>query len=155
VQKIIIQPADPASPDVRALIEQLDRYLGGLYPAESNHLLSVDGLRQPHVTFLAAMLDSRLVGCGAMVNHHGEYAELKRVFVLPQCRGLKIGRLLVAELEARARSAGLAVVRLETGIHQPEALRLFERAGYRRRDPFGDYGPDPLSVFMEKRLGQA
>ena len=147
---VTIQPGDPGSPDVRKLIEQLDRYLGGLYPPESNHLLSIDALRHPSVTFLTAMLDGQLVGCGALVDH-GEYGELKRMFVLPQCRGLRIGRLLLEELEARARSAGLPVVRLETGIHQPGALRLYERAGYRRRDPFGEYGPDPLSVFMEKQ----
>jgi putative acetyltransferase len=43
-------------------------------------------------------------------------------------------------------------MRLETGISQPDALRLYERAGYVRRGPFGNYGPDPLSVFMEKSL---
>jgi putative acetyltransferase len=41
---------------------------------------------------------------------------------------------------------------LETGIYQPEALGLYERAGYVRRDPFGDYAPDPMSVFMQKTL---
>jgi putative acetyltransferase len=40
---------------------------------------------------------------------------------------------------------------LETGIRQPEALGLYERLGFVRRGPFGDYAEDPLSVFMEKR----
>ena len=150
--ELTIQPDDPASPPVRQLIAQLDRYLAGLYPADSNHLLSIAGLRQLNVTFLTARLSDQLVGCGALVNHRGEYGELKRIFVLPACRGRKIGRLLLAELESRARVVALPLVRLETGIHQPKALRLFERSGYSRRDPFGDYAPDPLSVFMEKRL---
>ena len=47
----------------------------------------------------------------------------------------------------------IAMLRLETGIHNTEALRTYRRAGYRERNPFGDYAPDPLSVFMEKRLG--
>jgi len=41
---------------------------------------------------------------------------------------------------------------LETGISQPEALGLYERSGYVRRGPYGDYPDDPLSVFMHKRL---
>jgi putative acetyltransferase len=44
----------------------------------------------------------------------------------------------------------MRLFRLETGCLQPEALRFYERAGYKRRGPFGSYGPDPNSVFMEK-----
>jgi putative acetyltransferase len=43
-------------------------------------------------------------------------------------------------------------LKLETGIHQPEAIALYERFGFVRCGPFGDYQPDPLSVFMDKRL---
>jgi putative acetyltransferase len=72
---ISLQPADPASPDAMALVEQLDRYLTALYPAESNHLLSIEALRQPSVVFLTACVDGRIAGCGAMVNQEGAYAE--------------------------------------------------------------------------------
>lgn len=44
------------------------------------------------------------------------------------------------------------MIRLETGVYQPEALALYGRAGYVERGPFGDYVADPLSVFMEKEL---
>ena len=47
---------------------------------------------------------------------------------------------------------GVTVARLETGIRQPEALALYERCGYARIAPFGDYREDPLSVFLEKWL---
>ncbi len=150
--EITIQADDPASPDVRRLIDQLDRYQMDLYPAESNHLLSMEALRQANVTFLTARLGAEIVGCGAVVDHDGDYAEIKRMFVSPQFRGLQIGRRLLEALEAQARAAGLALLRLETGVAQPEALRLYERAGYQRRGPFGDYPDDPLSVYMEKRL---
>jgi putative acetyltransferase len=143
---------DPASPDARELIERLDKLMTGLYPAESNHLLPVEALRQPNVTFLTASVNGEVAGCGAFVNQGGEYAEIKRMFVLPEFRGLKLGRRILEELESRARAAGLALARLETGIHQPEALLLYERAGYQRRGPFGDYSEDPLSIFMEKKL---
>jgi len=111
----------------------------------------VEELKQPNVVFLTAALDGEIVGCGAVVNQV-DFAEIKRMFVQPRVRGLRIGRRILDELEAIARSWGMAVSRLETGVWQPEALGLYEKAGYRRRSPFGDYGEHPLCVFMEKNL---
>jgi putative acetyltransferase len=153
MQAVTIRSADPASPEARRLIQELDTYLESLYPAECNHLLSVEALRQPNVTFLTASVDGRTVGCAAYVNQDGEYAEIKRMYVMPEYRSLKIGRRLLQELELRAAAAGLHVSRLETGVYQPEALRLYERAGYTRRGAFGSYRDDErFSVFMEKKL---
>src|ERR1700722_3259558 len=144
-----IHTDDPTLPDVRQLIEELDAFLVSLYPPESNHLLPIDGLRQPNVTFLTARLPDRVIGCGALVNHGGEYGELKRMFVLPEFRGFKIGRRILDELEARGLSIGLPVIRLETGVAQHNALALYERAGYQRIGPFGDFYDDPLCVYLE------
>jgi|SRR5262245_4991564 len=152
MRNLVIQLGDPASPAARELIERLDGYLTGLYPAESNHLLPVDALRQSNVTFLTAIVDGAVAGCGAYVNQDEEYAEIKRMYVLPEFRGLKLGRRILEELETLARASGLEIARLETGVHQSEALLLYEKAGYRRRGPFGDYSEDPLSIFMEKKL---
>lgn len=152
MRHVLTQVGDPASPAARELIEQLDRLLTNSYPAESNHLLPVEALRQPNVTFLTASVDGEVAGCGAFVNQGGEYAEIKRMFVLPEFRGLKLGSRILEELENLARASGLELARLETGIHQAEALLLYERAGYQRRGPFGEYSEDPLSIFMEKKL---
>ncbi|HEY8460998.1 MAG TPA: GNAT family N-acetyltransferase [Blastocatellia bacterium] len=152
MRQVLIQINDPASPAARELIGRLDKYLTDLYPAESNHLLSVEDLQQPGVTFLTASVDGEVVACGAFVNQGGEYAEIKRMFVLPEFRGLKLGRRILEELENLARASGLESARLETGIHQSEALHLYKNAGYQPRGPFGDYPEDPLSVFMEKKL---
>ena len=149
---LTVEPGDPTAPAVRALIESLDGLMVSLYPSESNHLLPIEVLREPNVTFLVARLGGCVVGCGAFVDQDGLYAEIKRMYVDPHRRGLRIGWRLLEELERRAVAAGLALARLETGISQPEALGLYERAGYRRRGPFGDYAEDPLSVFMEKHL---
>jgi putative acetyltransferase len=152
MRHVIFQVDDPASPAARELIERLDILMSSLYPAESNHLLSVEALRQPNVTFLTASVDGEVAGCGAFVNQGGEYAEIKRMFVLPEFRGLKLGRRILEEIENLARASGLELARLETGIHQSEALLLYGRAGYKPRGPFGDYSEDPLSIFMEKKL---
>jgi sulfopyruvate decarboxylase subunit beta len=150
---VAVQLDDPRAAESRKLIDELDAYHINLYPAESNHLLPVEALCQPNVTFLTARVDGLVAGCGAFVNQRGEFAEIKRMYVLPQFRGLKLGRLLLAELENRIRASGLTLACLETGVRQDEALALYEKAGYRRRSAFGEYGEDPLSVFMEKRFG--
>ncbi|HEV3017477.1 MAG TPA: GNAT family N-acetyltransferase [Burkholderiaceae bacterium] len=138
---------------MRALIEELDAYQQALYPPESNHLVPVDALRRPDVVFLVAQLGSEVVGCGALVDQRGEYGELKRMYVRPSSRGMGVGVALLAALVAQARWRGLRLLRLETGIAQPEALRLYERAGFQRRGPFGAYRDDPLCLFLELELG--
>jgi putative acetyltransferase len=57
-------------------------------------------------------------------------------------------------LEAHLVAAGIDVVRLATGTKQPAAIALYERLGYAYRPPFGRYGPDPDTIYMEKRLTQ-
>ena len=147
-----IEQENPNQPEIVAMLGELDAYFGELYPAESNHLMDVASLMQPGVTFLVARGDDgRAVGCGAYVNRGG-YGEVKRMFVHPSQRGKGLGAQLLAEIVRRAKTASLPSLMLETGISQPEAIGLYERDGFVRRPPFGDYQPDPLSLFMEKRL---
>jgi putative acetyltransferase len=147
-----IELETPDQPDVKAMLARLDAYCAALYPAESNHLLEVSALLRPEVRFLVARDGQRrALGCGAVVQHAG-YGEVKRMFVDETARGQGIGRALLEQLALHAVAAGLHVLRLETGIHQPEAIALYERFGFTPRTPFGDYGLDPLSIFMEKRL---
>jgi putative acetyltransferase len=144
---------DPRAPDVRALLAELDAYLHALYPAESNHIMDVDSLALPEVAVYVVRKDGAPAGCVAIVNRDGEYGELKRLYVRPASRGQGLSRILIAQLETAARLMGLPLIRLETGTLQPEALGVFEAAGFWRRGPFGDYpADDPYCVFMEKAL---
>ncbi|HYE00550.1 MAG TPA: GNAT family N-acetyltransferase [Alphaproteobacteria bacterium] len=149
---VAIATETPDQPEVLALLAQSDAYMAALYPAESNHLLDIAALLRPEVTFLVARLDGRAVGCAALVRCGADWAEIKRMFVDPAARGHKLGRRLLQALEAAASEQGIAILRLETGISQPEALALYRTAGFAEIEPFGDYKPDPLSLFMEKRL---
>lgn len=143
---------DPAQPEIIVLLEDGERYSASLYPAESNHHLPLDALRAAHVRFLVARDGTgRAVATGALVMC-GVWAELKRMWVVPQQRGKGISRTMLEALEAKAREEGVRCLRLETGIENHAALALYERAGFTRCDPFGDYRPDPLSVFMHKSL---
>lgn len=139
-------------PDVIALIDALDAYQGALYPPESNYHLSVAALKQANVLFSVVRDDNGTAqGCGAVVLLDG-YGEIKRMYVSPGHRGRGVARVIIAFLEQEARNCDCAVLRLETGVHQAEAIRLYVRAGYARRGRYGDYPEDPLSVFMEKQI---
>ena len=152
MSKITLGIESPRQADVLRLIEALDAYQSGLYPPESNHFVDVEGLAAPGVRFFVVRRDGQALGCaGRRIDPTG-WGELKRRFVAPEARGLKLGRRLLDRIEEEARREGLGSVRLETGIYQPEALGLYRSAGYAEREAFGDYVPDPLSVFMEKRL---
>ena len=147
---VALEPVN--QPEIIALIGELDAYQSALYPSESNHFLDLTGLMQANVLFAVARDGDRAaLGCGAIMLLDG-YAELKRMYVAPGARGRGIAKRLLEVLEEEALNSSRTVLRLETGIHQPEALGLYERAGYVRRDAYGDYQHDPLSVYMEKRV---
>jgi putative acetyltransferase len=151
-RRIAVTQVDPRSPLTVALIEELDRYMNQLYPADSNHLMDLDALCAPDVRFFAAQVDGETVGCAA-VKQFRDYTEVKRVYISPRARGLGVAKRLIEALEKATRDAGLKIMRLETGIYQPEALALFERLGFTRTSSFGGYPKDdPYSVFMERKL---
>jgi putative acetyltransferase len=149
---IQISVESPDQPEVHALLVASDAYMASLYPAESNHMVDVTTLMKPNVTFLVARAQGRVVGCGATVKMGENWAEIKRMFVSPAARGQQLGRRMLDALQDAARGQGAALLRLETGISQPEALGLYRSAGFQEIPPFGDYKPDPLSLFMEKAL---
>lgn len=142
----------PHQAAVAELLRQSDAHAQALYPPESNHLVDVDALARPNVRFFVARLDGKAVGCGSLVLGKPGKAEIKRMFVSEAARGKGVARALLAAIEEAALGAGIEKIRLETGIASHAALALYHRFGYRERGPFGDYRPDPLSVFMQKRL---
>jgi len=148
----VIRLESPRQEDVMQLLAALDAYLESLYPPESNHILDVDTLCAPNVRFFVARRRGEAVGCGALRSDSAGYGEVKRMFVRPEARGRKLGRAILMRIEGQASREGLKWVRLETGIHQVEALALYRRVGYAERGPFGEYASDPLSHFMEKKI---
>lgn len=155
---VVVRPTAPDHPQVRALLSALDEYLASLYEPEANHILGLEALKQPEVTFLAAWRGDEVVGCGAVRAMPGEpdtagrpYGEIKRMYVSPAHRGQRIAERLLDALEAALRAQGLDRALLETGGEQVQAVRLYERTGYVRRGPFGGYPDNGLSLFMEKR----
>ena len=149
---VVIAEERPDSPDAVALIGELDDHLGALYAVQSRHGFSVEKLLRDGVKFFVARDDGRPAGCGGVLLVGREYAEVKRMYVRPAFRGRRIGRLMLDHLVEHARQHGLTVIRLETGIHQREAIALYEARGFRKIPPFGPYRGDPVSLCYELQL---
>jgi GNAT superfamily N-acetyltransferase len=149
---VVITRERPDTPDAIQLITELEAYLDPLYPKESQHGFSVDKLIAEGVAFFLLRAEGAPACCGGIHLVGSEYGEIKRMWVRPEFRGLGFAKLMLKQLEEYARSQNVTLVRLETGIHQLEALGLYEREGYYRIPPFGPYTDDPLSLCYEKRL---
>jgi putative acetyltransferase len=137
---------------VQALLRQSDDYLRALYPVESNHLVSADVLATHRAAFLAARRDGELLGSIAFLVIAPGHAEMKRMFVRAEARGIGLGRRLLNALEEVACHRNITQISLETGIRQSEAIALYRTSGYQDCPPFGGYKADPLSLFMTKSL---
>jgi putative acetyltransferase len=138
--------------DATQLITELESVLAPLYPVESRHGFSIDKLIREGVTFFVTRYDGTPAGCGGIKLYGSEYGEVKRMYVRPQFRGFGLGKRMLEHLAVYTTQHGISILRLETGIHQTEAIGLYERFGFQRIPPFGDYFDDPVSLCYEKRL---
>ena len=149
------------TPDAAALVRELEDHLASRYPAESRHGLSVGQLVDQGVHFFVLRADGIPAGCGGVLlvsagdGEPDRYAEIKRMYTRPVHRGKGYGRQVLNHLIAHARGEGFDLVRLETGIEQVEAIRLYESVGFRPCPPFGPYREDPLSPCYELRPAPA
>jgi putative acetyltransferase len=145
-----------ATPDVHELIGELNEMLSRLYEADQRHGLAIEQLFEPHVRFFLTRLDGIAVGCGGVALFDG-YAEVKRMYTRPVARGRGLAKALMRRIEEEARTAGTQMLRLETGIHQREAIGLYQSMGFRPCGAFGPYAVMPAhqietSLFFEKAI---
>jgi len=148
----VIVAERPDTADAITLISELEAQLEPLYPKTSRHGYSVEKLMKQGVAFFVTRQDGVLAGCGGIELFGVEYGEIKRMYVCPQFRGLGLARLMLNHLATYAQQHNIHLLRLETGIHQKEAIGLYEQMGFQRIPPFGTYQEDPLSRFYEKRI---
>lgn len=150
---VVITEERPDSADAIQLIDELQTLLSReMYPDESRHGYSVEKLLREGVTFFVIRHNEVPAGCGGIKLFGMEYGEVKRMYVRPKYRGLGLGKLMLDHLAEYARDSQISTLRLETGIYQTEAIKLYERYGFARRIPFGEYKDDPMSIYFEKRL---
>ena len=142
----------PDTAEAVQLIDELEAILSPLYPQESRHGYDVQKLIQQGVAFFVVRYAGEAAGCGGVQLVGQEYGELKRMYIRPHYRGKGLAKALLDHLASYARARGVTCLRLETGIHQAEAIGLYERWGFRRIGPFGPYRDDPLSIYYEKDI---
>ncbi|MFC4067842.1 GNAT family N-acetyltransferase [Actinoplanes subglobosus] len=144
---IKIITADFDDPAVQQLVAENLRDLSERYGGSGDDSpISGADFTPPQGAFLVAVLDDQLIGSAGW-RRRGNDAELKRMFTTKAARGRGVARRMLTRIEDSAREAGCNRVILETGDRQPEAIALYESAGYARIDDFGYYKdyPDVLS----------
>jgi len=92
------------------------------------------------------------VGCGAIKQYNANTMEVKRMYVDPITRGTGIGSRILSALESWAAELAFVKCILETGKRQPEAIRLYEKNGYRQIGNYGQYEGIENSVCFMKEL---
>lgn len=155
--QLVIARTDLDSPDAQEMIAALDAELTALYPEPgANHFsLDVAEVAAGRVGFYVAYLDGAPAGCGAYRALMPGTAEIKRMYVAPSARGLKLGAAILATLEEAACADGATEIILETGHRQTEALGLYHRFGFNQIPVYGEYVDSAgTSVCFGKRLSE-
>lgn len=111
-------------------------------------------VRAPNGAFLVAWLDGRPAGCGAVMalDRSAGVGQVRRMYTAPGARRRGVSRAVLAALERRAADLGFRRLQLETGLAQPEAMALYEAAGWRRITPYGRYQDSPETACYGKDL---
>jgi GNAT superfamily N-acetyltransferase len=148
-------------PDAVALVAAVQREYVVRYGGPDSAPLSAAELDPPVGHFLVGYLDGRPVACGGWRNRAADEdrglrdgdVEIKRMYVAEAMRGRGFARRLLAELERTAAAAGGRRMVLETGIRQPEAIALYQSAGYQPLERFGWHRDSENSRCFAKPLG--
>ena len=146
---MILKRTSSDDPDFRRLVGQLDEYLAEIDGDEHAYYAQFNGLEK--ISNVVVMYDGdEPVGCGAFKPYSDTVAEIKRMYVHPDHRGQHFGRLILSDLESWAGEKGFYECILETGLKQPEAIRLYQKSGYETIPNYGQYAGVENSVCMRK-----
>src|SRR5262245_32642763 len=149
-----IRPIDPEHADARYCLAEYIAELNrrstrGFDPARGATALPHE-VRPPAGAFFVAYLHGEAIGCGAVKHHDDAPAEIKRMWLAPQARGLGLGRRLLETLEECALAGGARVAHIETSDVLTEAISLYRSAGWVEVPAFND---EPFADhWFEKRL---
>lgn len=137
-------------PEIAAFLQAHLDDMRAVSPPESKHALDLEGLRAPAITFWSAYDDQVLVGCGAIKELDADSGEIKSMRVHGAARGRGVGSAILQHLIAIAQGRGYRTLKLETGTMAffTPAHGLYRKHGFVDCKPFGDYQPDPNSLFM-------
>ena len=141
---------DLRGPEIVALLQTHVAFCRAASPPESAHVLDLDGLRVPEITFWSVWDGPDLIGCGALKELDPTHGEVKSMHTAAKHRGRGVGLAVLRQIVAEARARGYRRLSLETGSMQAfaPARTLYAAFGFVECPPFGSYRLDPNSVFM-------
>ncbi len=142
---------DSSNPDFISLVRELDAELAirdGDEHAFYDQFNKID-----HIQHVVIAYENDIpVSCGALKVYAPGVMEVKRMFTLPERRNRGIALRVLKELEAWAAEMSYQKCILETGVKQPEAIRLYTKNGYTRIPNYGQYAGVENSVCFEKEI---
>ena len=150
---IKITRTDSDNADFRYLVSLLDRDLQTRDGDEHSFYAQFNKLDKINHA-VVAYKEGSPAGSGALRAFTTDSAEIKRMFVLSGYRGQGIAKIVLAELEAWAKELNFTTCILETGKKQPEAVNLYQKAGYVLFPNYGQYKNIENSICMKKVIGE-
>jgi putative acetyltransferase len=150
-----IRVDDLLGPEITELLAAHVAFCRASSPPESTHVLDLDALRAPGITFWSAWDGASLLGCAALKELAPSHGEIKSMHTAARFRGRGVGLSLLERVVDEARSRRYRRLSLETGSMEAfaPARALYARFGFVVCAPFGEYRLDPNSVFMTLDLG--
>lgn len=149
---IYLVRTDSDSADFRELVALLDAELAVRDGAEHSFYAQFNKIDKIRCV-VVAYEDETAVGCGAFKEYSQGVAEIKRMYVREESRGCGIAGKILEELERWAKELNFSEYILETGLKQPEAIRLYQKNGYETIPNYGQYAGVENSVCMRKITG--
>lgn len=147
----VLKKTNSADTDFQLLVTELDADLQNRYGEQQAFFSQFNKLNHIHHVIVA--YENELpVGCGAFKLFEETVVEIKRMYVQAQHRGKGIAAEILKSLEQWAKEEGFTACVLETGLNQPEAIRLYEKTGYKRIPNYGQYVGVDISICMRKEL---
>lgn len=139
-------------PDVTRMVAEVQQEYVRLYGGPDAAAVDPAEFAPPSGMFLVGLLDRAPAAMGGWRRLDGERAEIKRMYVAVAARRRGLSRRMLAALEETARADGVRRLVLNTGPEQPEAVALYESAGYTPIAGFGHYACHENSLFYGKPL---
>lgn len=140
--------------EIAALLQEHLRDMHATSPRESVHALDLDALRRPDISFWTLWDSSKLAGCGALRQLDAGHGEIKSMRTSNDYRRKGVASQLLQHITDETARRGCHRLSVETGSMAcfAPARALYERFGFVYCEPFGDYIPDPNSMFMTLSL---
>lgn len=147
---------DTVSPDFILLCGELDLSLNAQVGGEKNRSEYIQYNQLMDIKDVIVAYDNDIpVGCASFKQFDEECAEVKRVFLREDYRGMGISKKLMELIETYAKEKGFQYLIVETGKPMTTAINLYQSIGFQTIPNYGQYKDMEESVCMRKQISFA